>query len=111
MTTFTPPTEFPHECQTINGRKITLLAVDSNGAYACLRNLDTGLTLADIQKPEHLRDLPKVTSMWQNVYPNGGTDEIFLSRKSADHYAVPSRIGVMRIDKTDGVFTCVLEDV
>jgi len=110
MTKFTPPTEFPHECQSISGNKVTLLAVDSNGAYACLWNLETGPTVADIQGPENLRDIPKVTSTWQNVYLAGTDVHVYSNRKAADGFAGPSRVGVLRIDITDGVPACTMED-
>ena len=111
MTTFTPPTEFPHECQSISGNKITLLAVDAQGIYACLWHTPCGAAIADIQKPQNLRDLPKVTSTWQNVYSNRSPVSRHSSRSSADINKGFSRIGVLRCDTIDGVTTCTLEDI
>jgi len=111
MTTFTPPTEFPHKCQTISGHKITLLAVDTNGFYACLLHGSKGQKNADIREHSTLRDIPKFTNTWQNVYPNGFSPRVCSSRSEADRCAVRNRIGVLRIDKIDGVTTPTLEDV
>lgn len=111
MTKFTPPTEFPHECQSISGNKVTLLAVDSNGAYACLWNLETGPTVADIQGPENLRDSPEVTSTWENIYQKTVIVAEYDSRSDADKVSGPDRIGVLRRDTIDGVTTCTLEAV
>ena len=109
MTTFTPPTEFPHECLTKRNSKVTLLAVDSNGQYAAFWHGVNGTMIAVIYRPENLRDIPKVTSTWHNVYPGGATGKTGGSRKAVDKYAEVHRIGVLRIDKVYGVTTCSLE--
>jgi len=111
MTTFTPPTEFPHECLSVSGEKVTLLAVDITGIYACVWHSEDGSIFADVRGPSNLRDIPKVTSTWQNVYANGRDAGQFNDRKSADTIAANTRIAVLRRDTIDGVTTCTLEDV
>lgn len=110
MTKFTPPTDFPHECQSISGNKVTLLAVDTNGIYACFWHSQVGTTVAVMQRPEDLRDLPVVTSTWQKVYPSSHS-ATFNDRQSADTVAGPHRIAVLRRDTVDGVTTWTLEGV
>ena len=110
MTTFTPPTEFPHECLDITGRKVILYAKSKDGLYIT-EIIDGDKTRLTYFAADNLCDATKVTSTWQNVYPHGGDAGQFNNRKSADTIAANTRIAVLRRDTVDGVTTCTLEDV
>ena len=107
MTTFTQTIEFPHECIDLTKNKVVLYA-KLNGTFYIAEITDGNGTRLNYINSENLRDIPKVTSTWQNVYPVSAT---FNNRKSADTVAAPHRIGVLRRDTIDGVTTCTLEGV
>ena len=109
MTTFTPPTEFPHECIDLTKSKVILYAKSDDTFYIAEITDGNGTRLNYI-KSENLRDIPEVTSTWQNVYPSGfGLHD--GTRETADRHATENRIAVLRRDTVDGVATCTLEDV
>lgn len=113
MTTFTPPTEFPHECLTVHGNDVVIFGVSTiKGPTQYVAEITDSLgTCAARLSPTDLRDLPKVTPTWQNVYPLGSTSEGHLSRSKADASAGFPRIAVLRRDTIDGVTTCTLEEI
>ena len=59
---------------------------------------------------EALKLKPVTTSMWYNIYPKFVTGDV-ESRKASDDTASKIRIGVLRIDCTDGIYSCHIEDV
>ena len=115
MTTFTPPTAFPHECQTVCGNDVVIFGVSTiKGPTQYVTEItDSFGTLAVRLSPADLRDLPEVKSTWRNEYEeNSGIWQ--ESRECADS-AITNvygpRIAVLRRDTIDGVTTCTLEDI
>ena len=112
MTNFTPPTEFPHECLDITGRKVILYAKSKDGLYIT-EIIDGDNTRLTYFAADNLCDAPKITSTWRNEYEEdvGMWQE---SRKLADS-AITNiygpRIGVLRRDIIDGKQTLTMEDV
>ena len=104
---FTPPETFPHECTDMHGNKLTIIGQSKFRAatYAC--ETLSGVSFLYVT---NLRDLPKVESTWQNVYPKHCGEKLG-SRVVADNNAGSNRIAVLRRDIIDGVTTCELENV
>ncbi|MCI5040049.1 MAG: hypothetical protein MRY81_10230 [Donghicola eburneus] len=118
---FTPPTEFPAEYVTRDGRKAVIhgqmpepslfafFGVVTDAAGGWVSGSWTGHGKATCLGPmdctSDLQDLPPVRKLWVNVYPTCGSIVISESRSDADCMDFISgrdRIGVIRIEQVEG---------
>lgn len=113
---FTPPTEFPAEYVTRDGRRAVILArmpasagseeycgfVDPCDQDASCSWHAEGQFLRTEEFKLDLQDLPPVRKRWMNVYPIRMCSMFRESRISADRAAGPGRIGVIRIEQVEG---------
>jgi hypothetical protein len=115
---FTPPTEFPAEYVTRDGRKAVIhgqmpepslfaffgVVTDSAGGWASGNWTGHGKAtcLGPMGCKSDLQDPPPVRKWWMNVYPTRMPLVFGHSRISADRAVGPNRIGVIRIEQVEG---------
>jgi hypothetical protein len=122
---FTPPTEFPAEYVTEDGRDIVLVTErtsDDERYFIGYGPLMTGAFEFDIRGVETtapnmaIKDKPKVVSRWVNVYEchDIAREKTYMTRAAADYvtlsrFETMTRIAVIRIDICDGKVTAHVE--
>lgn len=124
---FTPPTEYPTEYVTSDGRKAKIIAKINNPGreYVCVISESDGTERVGfycqdgswcfdtLETNADLFDKPETVTRWHNVY-QWGLSAGYRSRESCDRLAGVDRLNVLRITtckKTGKLIECVEEDV
>lgn len=113
---FTPPTEFPAEYITRDGRKAVIVAemnrkydpylvviTDNDGTEFVIGHEKNGsYSNKDTENKYDLFDKPKTQIHWTNDYAHNPRAYWYSNREEADQWAVANRISVIRREWTEG---------
>jgi hypothetical protein len=113
---FTPPTEFPAEYVTGDGRKAVILGQSPDKQYpligwigledGCVRTSNWTNDGCYYEYPEpheaDLHDLPKKQVHWASDYGGFYGGSWFDTREEADKVSIPNRIAVIRREWIEG---------
>lgn len=90
------------DCETHTSYPVVALVKDSHGYERVQSYTIEGKYRRTIsESPEDLENVPEITNLWVNVYPNDAGGHI--SKKDADFWAEDDRVALLRMVIADGV--------
>lgn len=100
---------------TVDGREVKILSINGEGGYPIIGQINYGSNSWGVAAWDvhgfnpasnslNLKEVKKRIVGWLNVYPNGGTSDIHVSKQFADKTCRESRIACIKIDVEEGTF-------